>query len=349
MKKSGLILVPLLLLSLLLAACGDASTSTSAPTTAVATTSAATTAAASTTSAAVTTNVAGSDLSFTDKTGYKGTLPKKAERIVCMWTDCLDILNVLGIEPLAVEATVYNIVAAASYPLVDKTKNTTKIGGTFAEPSVEEIFKLQPDLVVGFATVHKGLREVFKSGPPLYLIQGQSYGEMIENLRTFGRLTGKEDVAQKAIEKFQVKLNAYKAASPKTKSVMLMSSGDGNTIFSSTEKAVTCGLLNELSKCGWSTFPGFKETNPGSLSLTLEQIVAADPDVIISYIYPGRPTIAQTYKDNALWKELKAFKNKQIFEVDAAIIQPGGTYGLTVMLDTVMPLLYPEVFPKALP
>jgi iron complex transport system substrate-binding protein len=300
---------------------------------------------------AVTTQVAiTTDLSYIDKSGYKGTLPKKAERVVCLWTDCLDIMKEIGLEPVAVGGQLYDIVSAAPYPLVDKSKPANKIGGSAFEPSIEEIIRAKPDLVIGLFPLHNNLREVLKATSPLYLIYAQSYSEQVENLKTIGRLTGKSAEAEKAAQKFQDKLAAYKAKTPRSKTVMPISTSDGTTFFVASDKIATCALLNELAKCPWTAGPNIKvDAASGGLNFTLEQILAADPEVIIDYVFPGQPTLMQRLKDNVVWNELKAVKNKQVFELPTTVTQPGGTMGLNVLLDTIMPLLYPDVFPKALP
>lgn len=121
----------ILVFSVFVAACGDNMATTAPAATTAASTTAAVTAGAATTSAttsAATTatgvTATAGDLSYTDMTGFKGTLPKPAERIVCMWTDCFDMITELGIEPLAVNVSVYKILLASadSYPIVDKNK-----------------------------------------------------------------------------------------------------------------------------------------------------------------------------------------------------------------------------------
>lgn len=289
-----------------------------------------------------------SALTFTDKTGFTLTLPKKAERIICLWTDCLDILKQLNIEPVAIDNVLYKIVAPAPYPLVDKAKTYTLIGGNFNEPNLEDIFKLQPDLVIGLATAHAALRPALKN-IPLYLVFGQDYKEMISNLKTIGNLTGRSAEAEKASTKFLDKLNAYKTKSPKNKTVLLLATADGITFNVLTEKAVNCSLLKELANCPWPANTAQGPYGEAALNYTLEQLINADPQTIIAYIYPGRPKVSEQMANSPVWKELKAVKSGQLFEIDAGIAQPGGTLGLTVLLDTVMPLLYPEVFPTALP
>jgi iron complex transport system substrate-binding protein len=293
--------------------------------------------------------VAPGDLSYTDMTGSKGTLSKPAQRLVCMWTDCFEMLKELGLEPIAVDNSVYKILLASadSYPIVDKNKTYRQVGGTFTQPDIEDLLSLQPDLIIGLAPQNNSIREALPN-IPLFLVISPTYKQMVENLKTIGRLTGKTAEAAKAAEKFESKLAAYKAKSPDNKQVMLINTQDGVNFRVYTDQYLNCNLLNEVSKCTWTTGPEFKETSPGILNYTFEQILAANPEVLLSYVYPGMPGAPQLLKDSPLWKELKAVKNNQVFEINAAIAQPGGTLGLGILLDTVMTKLYPEVFPTPL-
>ena len=84
------------------------------------------------------------DLSYTDMTGYKGTLTKPAQRIVCMWTDCFDMLKELGLEPIAVDGSVFDVLIASAdvYPIVDKNKTYIRVAGSFDEPSAEDLERM---------------------------------------------------------------------------------------------------------------------------------------------------------------------------------------------------------------
>jgi ABC-type Fe3+-hydroxamate transport system substrate-binding protein len=130
-KETNLSLVVIIgfLMTVWLAACGDntatpvpATTVTTTTNTAVRATTAATTIAANLTTTVITTQnttssvvtatvppstavqsvspASATDFSFTDNTGFKGTLSKQAARIACLTPDCVDILLDLGVQPV---------------------------------------------------------------------------------------------------------------------------------------------------------------------------------------------------------------------------------------------------------
>lgn len=278
-----------------------------------------------------------------DQTGTKVNLTVTPKRIVCLDTFCIDLLNSIGLEPVALLAHDESI-EKKYFPEKGNSK-LTRIGGSWYEPNLEDIAKLKPDLVIGSAGIHDGLRDSLSSIAPLYLMYPYNYTGLIENLKKIGESAQRSQQAKAAAEKFHNKLAAYKAKSPNNQTVILIN-GDGTNFYVQTKKAIECSTLAEVAKCPW----GESSQTEGPLSTyiqySLEQIVKNDPDVIFMLI----PNSKEQLEKHPLWKELKAVKNKRVYEVeDPAVWNTHGLRSLTLILDEAMPKLYPEVFPKPLP
>jgi iron complex transport system substrate-binding protein len=366
-KKLPALVIVGVLASLFLAACGDTPTNTTVATTAVPattvapTTARSTTAAAATTQAATTTVVAattqtaattqaatgtGSALSFKDKTGETISLTKTPERIACLTGICLDILAELGVDPVLY----WDSTALLPQYFGDRAKNFIKLGGTFAEPNVEDIVRSKPDLIIGLAGNHNKIRDALKSTAPLALFDPATYNESVENLRTVGQVMGRSTQAEAAIKKFQSKLALYKEKSPKTKTAVFIWSGAVGSIGIDTAQAPYGALLAEVTKYPWPSSALPNNAVRGIYSM--EKLLEVDPDVIFAGAFMNVPSarkISDWGKENPLWGELKAVKNNQVYDVDVQIwITPRGTRGYSLVLDEVMTKLYPEVFPKPL-
>jgi len=124
-------------------------------------------------------------LTFTDSTGTKVTLTKRPQRIVCLIGICEDILFTLGIEPVAVSDKFYQVPQ-----LWGPNKTFPAITGGFASPNLEDIAKVNPDLVIGFIP-HAGLRDALKPIAPLFIMNPAKYQDTFEEERAIGYLTGK--------------------------------------------------------------------------------------------------------------------------------------------------------------
>jgi iron complex transport system substrate-binding protein len=339
-------------LPLLLAACGDSPTAaTSVPLTAAA--PIATTAATPTIMAANTTTAATQfPFTFTDATGASITLEKKPERIVCNTTLCLDMLFQLGLEPVGVRQSQLDaglfLLTSPEY-FGTKLAKYAKIKGS-PEANVEEVASLKPDLVID----HLGnIREALKTIAPLYVPKYKNIGEVVETLRLVGRITGREAQAEAAIKKFEDKLAFYSAKSPKSKKVLYFQSY--NLAYVPTDVSALGVLIGQISpfplKLGTADGVGWSP-------VSLEKILEIDPDVIFIGVHGSN--VSKTIQDsivkskaeltaNPFWKELKAVKSNQVYEVSYYPWQGVGLISLGIVLDDLATRLYPEVFPKALP
>ena len=60
------------------------------------------------------------------------------------------------------------------------------IGGSFFEPSLEDIAASEPDLVIGLSGVHDGLRDALRPIAPLYIVNPLTYEDSINYLKEIG-------------------------------------------------------------------------------------------------------------------------------------------------------------------
>lgn len=291
------------------------------------------------------------NLTFTDATHTTVTLPRPPSRIACLVGICEDVLASLGIQPVAVNDTLgqdpHYFGAAA--------KNFTMIGGQFFAPNVEDIAKATPDLVIGLANVHEQLRDALKPIAPLYIMNPTSAADAISYLKDIGRLTGHSAQADAAAQKFQAKVAAYAAKSPKNVSTLLMYGSDVNfNIF--TAASLPGGLLSQVTSYPWPA-PGAGTTpasdqEPGAIAYSLDKVLATDPDTLLiaSLTFGGGQPLTKQLVANPVWSQLKAVKNAKVYAVDPNFYIFGrGTISLGLALDDAMTRLYPGVFPKPLP
>lgn len=366
-SRPNFVLTALLLLTLGLAACGDNTATpvpapTTAPTTTVAvtTTAPATTTAAGTTATGTTAAASTGAISVVDANNVTITMPKKAERVICLSWECYDVLLELGVMPVGVfQGYVDNAVGYLVKPEYFG-KNLANIGrvngNTTSEPNFEEIARLKPDLVIGYPAIK---RESLQTIAPLYGLTTASngkYDNMFKNLRDIGKLTGKEAEAEAAVKRFQDKLEGYKAKSPKNVKVLVLCyyySPPGPCVMN-TNLAVGA-VMKEVTLYPWDLPAGVQ----AAAQFSLEKMLEINPDVIFvgqnGKLNPdGTITLAQgeldtreKLKTDPFWSNIAAVKNNKIFELERWEVT-GATIALSKLLDDVMTKTYPEVFPKPL-
>jgi iron complex transport system substrate-binding protein len=301
------------------------------------------------TSSNSTTNTA--KLTFTDATHTTVTLSKPPKRIACLVSICEDILAAIGLDPVAVNDTLGQDPAFFG----NKAKNFTFIGGSFFSPNIEDIAKANPDLVIGLANVDENLRDALKPIAPLYIMNPTNYNDSLFYLKDIGRLTGRTAQANKAAQNFLSKLAAYKAKSPKNRSLLLIYGSDVNfNIF--TSASLPGSVLSQVTKYPWpAPGPGAapaSDHEPGAMAYSLEKILATNPDVIfVASLTSGSGTVplSKQLKSNPVWSHLKAVKDNQVYEVNPSYYIFGrGTISLGLALSDAMTKLYPTVFPRPL-
>lgn len=279
---------------------------------------------------------AGDATTVTDGSGASVTVDGPVTRVVCLTGICDDALLELGLEPVASrEAGAHDLLAQPEFLGSEAAQAIPTIGGSFGEENVEDMIKATPDLVIGLAGVHDGLRPAVESAAPLYLVEASSYQDSIDFLTWMGEVTGREQQATAAIQKFQDKIDAAKA-NPSSLTSLSMAGVDANFDVS-TDSSLLGSILSLVGNYPWQETEGGSH-EPGTATYSLEEILKTDPDVIFVntiQVTPEPPTpISQLLASNPVWGRLAAVKNDHVVDTNSLIWITGrGTRSLGIVLD----------------
>ncbi len=170
--------------------------------------------------------------------------------------------------------------------------------------SIEEVIRLQPDLVVASDFVARDtVRFLRKLGFRVEQMPvATSVAQIYDLLAQFGAWVGKPDRAQRQIDQMRARLQQIRAryADRPAKRVILYSP-NGFTIGADTlehDLFVAAGYRNLAAEMGIEGFQG----------ISLERLIAADPDVIqvdrnlspepsLATAYLGHPVLAKTLRE----------------------------------------------------
>jgi iron complex transport system substrate-binding protein len=272
----------------------------------------------------------------TDGSGASVAINGPVSRVVCLTGICDDALLELGLEPVASrEAGTHDLLAQTEFLGPDAAAKIPTIGGGFGEENVEDVIKAGPDLVIGLAGVHDGLRPAIESAAPLYLVEASKYQDSIDFLTWMGEVTGREEQAAAAVKKFQDKIDAARA-NPSSLTSLSMAGVDANFDLS-TESSLLGSLLGLVGKYPWQETAGGSH-EPGTATYSLEEILQTNPDVIFVstiQVTPEPPTpISDLLADNPVWGRLEAVKNDHVVDTNALIWITGrGTRSLGIVLE----------------
>jgi len=279
-----------------------------------------------------------SAISETDVTGTTVTLEAPATNVVCLTGMCTDTLFVLGQEPAAAldllqVRPLYWGAAGTSIPV---------IGGSFFEPSLEDIAAAKPDVVIGLAGVHDGVREGLVTIAPLFLVDPDGLDGMADQVGQIGRLVGKGPAVETAVADLEARIEADCGSIEDRRSTLVVFGSDTNVGVD----IMRTPMIDALARCAdyAFTFEGGPHEYP---TFSLEQLLAIDPEVIFveTVGFGAEPPVDLTvqYAENPIWSELQAVRNGDVHEVSFEIWgTTRGIHGVSSVLDEALPLLYPD-------
>lgn len=272
----------------------------------------------------------------TDGSGTPVPVNGPVSRVVCLTGICDDALLELGLEPVASrEAGAHGLLAQPGFLGPDAAAEIPAIGGGFGEENVEDVIKAGPDLVIGLAGVHDGLRPAIESAAPLYLVEASEYQDSIDFLTWMGGVTARGEQAAAAAGRFQDEIDAARA-NPSSSTSLCLSGVDANFDVS-TESSLLGSVLGVVGRYPWPETAGGSH-EPGTATYSLEEILLTDPDVIFVntiQVTPQPPTpISELLAGNPVWGRLEAVRNGRVIEVNALVWATGrGTRSLRIVLE----------------
>ncbi|THF81777.1 hypothetical protein E6C55_08185 [Cohnella fermenti] len=147
-------------------------------------------------------------------------------------------------------------------------------------------------------------------------VRGATLDSLYQDISNIGQIFDIQDTATAYIDTLKVRAETLKskfAGSPKQTFAYVSDNGEGgiNTYsgYVDTFQGDVLGLLGLTN-----AFADVEES-----SISLEQLIAADPDVFLLSWYSGSPdsqtTLDSLYKNEQL-KDIKAVKNKQVYVID---------------------------------
>lgn len=311
MKKTLAILLTLsVLLSVsLLAGCAQSAATTTAESTTTQMTTAATTSTAPAESEPT-------KISVTDMSGRTVTLDAPASKIVALTPSDCEILYAIGAGDTLVGRGEY-----CDYPAEVNDLPAVKSG---SETNIEEIIALQPQVVIMsmMAQTPEQVDALEKAGIKVVASDASSIAGVYDAISLIGAVTGKSQEAGQVIAQMKATFDevAAKSDANNGKTIYfevsplqygLWTAGKGTFM---DELAGMLGLTNAFADIeGWG-------------EITQEQVIERDPDYIVTiamYFGEGVKPVDEILERDG-WQNMKAIKNKMIFNADSnEISRPG--------------------------
>ena len=235
-------------------------------------------------------------------------LNSKPKKIAVLELSFLDSLHNLDIDPVAIADD------GESNKVTDVT-NGEKIDyvsvGDRKEPNLEDLSSMDLDLIIADTSRHSEIYEDLNKIAPTIVLDSidSSYDEYIENFETIAKIVGKEDVAKTKIEEAEKVLSDVKdKAKDKVSDEEVLTVSPKNDEYTAHTSSSFVGQV--LEKAG---FKNAIQSDDREASLSLEQLVEINPDIIVYMRDDIDTTIYTEWKDTELYKSLDAVKNNKVY------------------------------------
>jgi iron complex transport system substrate-binding protein len=236
------------------------------------------------------------------------------QRIACITSETTEIVFALGAGDRIIGVSGYSV-------RPPEARQKEKIAA-FKSIRMDKVRELKPDLVLGFSDLQKDIaRDLIAEGYTVFITNQRSIEEIGSTILAIGRLIGEQEKAEELHKQFfdeldelTVKVSA-KANRPRV-------------YFEEWDEPLISGIswVSELiNRLGGEDV--FKEKGKGTVAkdrtLSPEEVIAADPDIIIAS-WCGKKAQFEKIRTRQGWDQISAVKNNQIYEIKSSdILSPG--------------------------
>lgn len=184
--------------------------------------------------------------------------------------------------------------------------------GTRAQPSLEAISALKPDLIIADSSRHAGIYDALKQIAPVLLLKSrnETYEENLQSAAIIGKVLGKDAQMQQRLALHRQRMADFARQLPAGTRVVFGTSREQqfnlHTRDTYTGSVLTALGLNVPEPTGQASMP----------SINLEQLLAINPEWLIVAHY-REESIVKKWQQDALWQMLQAQQKQQIAAVDS--------------------------------
>jgi iron complex transport system substrate-binding protein len=258
------------------------------------------------------------------------------QRIVSLSPDLTEILYGVGAFPRVVAVSNYD-----TYP-----PETAKLPhlGQLHDPSLEQLAGVRPDLVLINKAQAPFLEDTLKQlGLRVEKTSNQTVEEVYGAITEIGRVTGNESGAVKLVASTREGLERVRrrtagAARPRVVLIVDRMPGTLRDLYTATDGSFLAELIG-MAGGRMAVAPvahGYKKLNK-------EDLLAADPDVILDFIQGPKSRFAGDPME--AWKEmpeLKAVRARRVYSVDQDFV-PHASQRMVATAELFAKLLHPEI------
>lgn len=261
--------------------------------------------------------------------GGETTITAIPQKVVALEFSFVDNLYQLGIKPVGIadDGDSKRIIE----PIQAFVTGYTSVGKR-AQPNLEAIQSLKPDLIIADAKRHTEIYKELQAIAPTILIKSLegNFQELEQSFKTIGSVFNQEQKVTDVIAKSNQLIEATKtklASTPLSSKQILTAVPDSKSINIHTSASYLGNILERLQLKNNVTSQNVYE------EASLEQLISKNSETII-YIRKTSGSIVDSWKENQLYQNIPAIQKKNVFEVNTeAWSRFRGYESLTIILN----------------
>lgn len=235
------------------------------------------------------------------------------QRIVALEYPFVDALATLGVKPVGVAD---DNAPERLLPEIRESIGGWQSVGTRAQPSLETIAALKPDLIIADIDRHGAVyAQLQKIAPTLILPSRRaSYAETLHSELVISRALGKEQQMQTRLDAHQQTMEKFAAQLPQQAEIQFAVATPKN-LYAHAPDSFIGGLIRTLGL----SVPAINRSDSDEVrQIGLEQLLAFNPPHLVVGRY-NDANLLQQWQKQPLWQLLSAVQNNHVYPVDANI------------------------------
>jgi iron complex transport system substrate-binding protein len=283
-------------------------------------------------------------LTVRDSAGRNIEIPKNPQRVIVLNPSNLDLYYAAGGKVVGKPTT------QALPPAVKEAVKDIPALGTTANPDIEKMLTLKPDLILGVnAPPHHNLIPVLeKAGVPILLQALESYQQILDTLDLYGQLTGNPGQAEKEIARIKAQYEeVIQGIAGKRPPKVLVIWGSTESFNMATPKSFTGDLVERLGGINIAQGQDSLREKMSYVPLSMEYVAKENPEVILLITHSTEEKVVEKLREDLAkhpaWQGLNAVRNNRVSQLPYQLfaVNPGTRVGEA--LHILEKLLYPEV------
>ena len=261
-------------------------------------------------------------------------VPLNPQRIIALDETMMEILLALDLQPVAAPEPA--LTGSRRQKFTNKAIEIETLGKV-AQPNLEKIVRLKPDLIVGFSF---GVEQNYKSLSTIAPTVGIDYVQTgwKDALVRVGEITGKSKQVQQLLNEYQQRIEVLRKKLDNINNIKTA------TVTRFYAPGITPEFRNKLSfpvnvlsELGLSISEKQNQITTTSedpyVSVSLERIDLLDADVLFAALDSKAEESFQKYQNNPLWQKLDVVKTNRVYTVDSGYWIFGNIISAIAILD----------------